>query len=142
MTDSDAAHSFDTVDYQVRPSKQVERKLFMEVLHRLSDSGLPIQNHTYVGFGSVFYVDFLLFHRYLYIDKMLCAEKADIPRRMDFNLPYDFVVLRTKPILEVIPEIQPQSPYLVWLDYDCGLDGDNLETSRDLRAGWDRGVYS
>lgn len=126
MIEPTAPRSFEKVDYQVRPSKQVERRLFVEVLHRLSDAGLPIQHHVYVGLGSVFYVDFQLFHRYLYIDNMICCESADIPHRMEFNKPYDFIKLRCMPVQDLVPEIEPTKPYFVWLDYDGWLDKDVL----------------
>ena len=65
MTDE----SFEKFNYLLRPSKQVERKLLIETMHHLAASGYPIYKYTYVGLGSIYYADFMLFHKYLYINK-------------------------------------------------------------------------
>jgi hypothetical protein len=123
---SGPSRSFDKVNYLLRPSKQVERKLFIEALHCLGQAGYKISKYTYVGLGSVFYADFILFHKYLYIDNMICAEEADIPKRMRFNRPFGFIRLRMHPVIDLLPSLSRKKPYLVWLDYDKGLDLDIL----------------
>lgn len=122
----ETAGSFNRVNYLLRPSKQVERKLIVEALHRLGTQGYNIPDYRYVGFGSVYYADFILFHKYLYISDMLCVENKDIERRMRFNKPYDFVDLFMGQISHVFPEINRQQQHLIWLDYDGPLDGDML----------------
>lgn len=117
MTDK----SFEKFNYLLRPSKQVERKLLIETMHHLSASGYPIYNYTYLGLGSIYYADFLLFHKYLYIKKMTCVESSEIPKRMRFNKPFNFIKLQMKPISEVISQLGPKTRYLVWLDYDTPL---------------------
>ena len=77
--------SFSRFNYLLRPSKQVERKLFIEALHRLALGSFRIHEYTYLGFGSPYYADFILFHKYLHIDSMVCVERENIPRRMQFN---------------------------------------------------------
>ena len=56
-------YSFDKVNYSLRPAKQVERKVLVELLHQVSTAmpGYDVRNYTYVGFGSVYYTDFILF---------------------------------------------------------------------------------
>jgi hypothetical protein len=68
------ANSFKQFDYALRPSKQVERKVMIEVLLRLAKAGFNISEYGYVGFGSVYYVDFVMFHKYLFIEQMTCGE--------------------------------------------------------------------
>jgi hypothetical protein len=113
--------SYEKFNYLLRPSKQVERKLFIETLHHLRSAGYPIYTYTYLGLGSVFYADFVLFHKYLYIDKMICAESDDIVERMRFNKPFGFVKLVMKPVSDLVPTLDRRSRYLVWLDYDTPL---------------------
>ena len=122
--------SFEKIDYFLRPSKQVERKLIIEALQKISKAGHFIHEYTYLGLGSIFYVDFLLFHKYLLIDNMICAERFNYPKRMDFNKPYEFINLTMKPVGEVIPSINRETPHLVWLDYDFTLDEDVLSDIR------------
>jgi hypothetical protein len=85
--------SFEKINYLLRPSKQVERKLIIEALPRLSKADYFLNEYTYLGLGSVYYADFILFHKYLFIDDMICAEEDAIPKRMDFNKPYEFIRL-------------------------------------------------
>jgi hypothetical protein len=118
--------SFKQFNYFLRPSKQVERKLMIEVLSRLSDAGYKISDYKYIGFGSPFYVDFIMFHKYLFMDDMVCVEWGDIPSRMKFNKPYHFIRLRLGAFLKHIPTIKSGQRHLVWLDYDRSLDEEML----------------
>ncbi len=122
-----AQQSYEKINYLIRPSKQVERKLFIEALHRLSKAGYNASDYTYLGFGSVFYADFILFHKYLYIDSMICVESSNIPKRMKFNKPYHFITLEMKPVSDVLPKLKAKRKYIVWLDYDCVLNSDILD---------------
>lgn len=122
----DRRASFEKLNYLLRPSKQVERKLLIHALHRMASLGYDVSTYTYLGFGSVYYADFILFHKYLYIDDMICVEAADIPKRMNFNKPFSFIRLRMKRVAELLPELDRTKKYLVWLDYDCGLSSELL----------------
>ncbi len=113
--------SFEKFNYLLRPSKQVERKLLIETFHRLNRAKFRISDYTYVGLGSVYFVDFVLFHRYLYIDNMICVEQEEIPERMEFNRPYKFIELQMMSLAEFIPLLKEDQTYLVWLDYDSSL---------------------
>lgn len=121
--------SFKQFHYGLRPSKQVERKTMIEVLLRLSKAGYDISRYTYLGFGSVYYVDFVMFHKYLFIENMVCVEWGEVPKRMKFNKPFKFIKLRMGAISKYIPNIRHTKKYLVWLDYDRSLD---LEMLRDI----------
>jgi hypothetical protein len=121
--------SFKKFNYALRPSKQVERKVIVEILLGLSKAGYNIREYAYVGFGSVYYVDFVMFHKYLFIDRMICIEWGEIEKRMRFNKPYKFIKLRMMPLSQYIPSISKNEELLAWLDYDRSLDPDML---RDL----------
>lgn len=120
--------SFVKFNYSLRPSKQVERKLIVELLHRLSIAmpDYDFGSYTYVGLGSVYYTDFVLFHKYLYMTKMICVERENIPKRMEFNRPYDFIKLYMKPFSDVIPELHREARHVVWLDYDSVISVEQL----------------
>lgn len=68
------SNSFKQFHYGLRPSKQIERKIMIEVFLRLSKEGYNISDYTYLGFGSVYYVDFVMFHKYLFMEEMICVE--------------------------------------------------------------------
>lgn len=121
--------SYESFDYSVRPSKQVERKLIVEILHHLNQDvkSLRLREYSYVGFGSPYYTDFVLFHKYLYVARMYCVEGTDIPKRMAFNKPYDFIELRMGLFSEFLPDLDREAPHILWLDYDTALTEENLQ---------------
>jgi len=121
--------SYEKLNYTIRPSKQIERKLFIEALHYLGQhANYPVRNYTYMGFGSVFYADFIMFHKYLYINDMICIEGSDIPKRMDLNKPYEFIQLEMGRVSDVLPRINfKNTQFIVWLDYDYGLCAEVLD---------------
>lgn len=121
------ADSFKQFDYALRPSKQIERKAIIEVLLRLCKAGYNIYEYAYMGFGSVYYVDFVMFHKYLFIDQMTCVEWGKIAKRMRFNKPFRFIKLKLGALSKHIPSIKPTQQLLIWLDYDRALDESMLQ---------------
>jgi hypothetical protein len=131
--------SFKKFNYWLRPSKQVERKILIEKLLGLAPFGYRMSTYRYVGFGSVYYVDFIMFHKFLFIQAMDCVEHGTIPRRMKFNKPYRFITLRLRPYAQFVSRLRKTIPYLAWLDYDYPItDGVLLDidgTMQRLRRG-------
>ena len=120
-----AVDSFNKFNYWLRPSKQVERKILIDKMLGLAHCGYRISDYRYLGFGSIYYVDFIMFHKFLSIQSMDCVEHSTIPRRMRFNKPYKFIKLRLRPYAQFACKIRTRIPYLVWLDYDYPVT-DNL----------------
>ncbi len=119
--------SFRKISYLLRPSKQVERKLILEALHKLTEIGYVIRDYRYVGFGSIFFADFRLLHRYLYMRDMLCVEAYASSREMLLNRPYEFIDLELAEYSSVLPALDPGRPHLVWLDFDYAVDRELLD---------------
>ena len=63
--------SYLKVDYNLRPAKQIERRMILDTFHNLGTVGFPIRDYKYVGFGSIYFVDFAMFHKLLGIRKLL-----------------------------------------------------------------------
>jgi hypothetical protein len=118
------SNSFNKFNYGLRHSKLVERKIMIELLLQLFRARYDIPSYGYFGFGSPFYVDFIMFHKHLYMHDMTCVEWGDIPKRMKFNKPYEFIKLKMGPVNTFFPLLAPENQYLVWLDYDRPLDND------------------
>ena len=116
--------SADYVNYAVRPNKTVERKIVFEILSALT-SIYDFSKYRYVGFGAVWFVDFVLAHKYLFIADMLSIEKDEyIARRAEFNKPYACVRIEAGESDSVLPGLPyKECPFLIWLDYDTSLDG-------------------
>ena len=115
--------SFDAVNYSIRPSKSIERQLVFDGISRLKPH-LDLDDMAYVGFGSVWFTDFVLAHRHLGIEDMVSIERDDIGyRRASFNAPYATVRVLHGDASEMLPtlyddETMKDRPWLVWLDYD------------------------
>src|SRR6266496_2730130 len=95
--------SYLTVHYELRPAKQVERRMLVDALLALSAAGFRIQDYQYTGMGSVYFIDFMLFHRLIGLQKMLSVEyNTKIARRVEFNRPFDCVGTEIAPIGNII----------------------------------------
>ena len=116
------ADSYRQINYSLRPAKAVERKMICEAFCRLYPFG-KIETYRYVGFGSIYFSDFQLFHRILGMNDMLSIEKDAYAREcFEFNKPYKCVRLDCRPASLVLPELDWHVKTIVWLDYNSKLD--------------------
>lgn len=113
--------SYRKINYDLRPAKSIERKMFCEAIRRLiifSD----LSKYRYVGFGSTFFTDFLLIHKSLGINNLISIEKnKEDKKRFEFNCPYKCVELEFGDANDVLPEISWAKKTILWLDYDDPL---------------------
>lgn len=111
------------VAYDLRPSKQTERYILVELLHKLRGAGIPIDDYRYVGFGANYFYDFRLFHQLLGIKNLTSvegSESAEFQARCDFNKPYHDLELYLGLSTEYLKSALPDQDHLIWLDYDFG----------------------
>ena len=124
--------SFDSVNYSLRPSKSIQRQLVFEGV-RILQSHLDLDRLVYVGFGSIWFTDFVMAHKLLGIDDMVSIESNRIGFcRAVFNSPYATVRVREGISSNVLPTLYDDGviarrPWMIWLDYDCEFN----ETIRD-----------
>ena len=122
------SQSYLKVPYDLRPAKQVERRMLVETFQALAGLGVPISTFQYTGFGSVYFFDFVVFHKLLGIDHMLSVEvDEDIQKRVRFNKPFRKVEVRIGDILDEIPKLSPDRQHILWLDYDKNLIKEHLD---------------
>lgn len=129
------AASYRKIDYRVRPAKSVERKMLGEMLRRLSEFA-RLDSYRYIGFGSLYFSDFTLFHRILGFNSMISIENATDPtirKRFDFNAPYKYVKMKYGLSTNVLASIEWHERTVMWLDYDGCLDKTVLH---DLEAAF------
>lgn len=120
--------SYLKVQYELRPAKQVERRMLIEALQMMSSVGFPISDYKYTGFGSIYFVDFILFHKLLGIQRMLSVEHSDnIKKRVKFNRPFDCIDVEFGPIGDFLPSLSPDQKHILWLDYDDILNRSQVE---------------
>jgi len=121
--------SYRDLHYAQRPAKNIERKMIVESLAGL-DRVVSATSAQYVGFGSIYFTDFLLVHRRLGLTDMLSIEKdsSDHQRkRVDFNRPFAGVEVRHGRASEHLPTLTWEGQKIVWLDYDGQLDSEILD---------------
>lgn len=117
--------SHEKVNYLLRLKKQIERKIIIETLQKLNPI-LPkgsIEKYRYFGFGSVYFADFILFHKYLNINKMNSIEiEEEDEIRCIFNKPYKFIDFEISDCNSYMQtKLKWDDKLLVWLDYDDPL---------------------
>ena len=100
----------------------------IDCLRILSTVSFPIADYRYTGLGSLYFVDFIMLHKLLGIDKLTSVEhSADIKKRVEFNKPYDCINILIRPISEVIPTLSRDERHILWFDYDDVLHEEQLE---------------
>jgi len=123
--------SFRRIDYSLRPAKYAERRMLSEVFRRLRPFQ-PVEEYLYVGFGSVWFSDFILFHKALGIRDMISIEQAGkaAPRiiaNKPFRIHIDF-----RSSSKVLPELDWKRRQFLWLDYDDPLSPAMLLDARTV----------
>jgi len=136
---NDKLGSYEKVNYLLRLRKQIERKMIIEMLQKM-DGKLEINKYKYLGLGSIYFADFILFHKYLHIENLISLEKDKKKEiRFRFNLPFNFVDLKMKSSSVYLKKnLKGDSDSIfMWLDYDGFIDFDMLEdielVSRDMK---------
>lgn len=133
--------SYKKVNYLLRLRKQIERKIIIETLQSLSQHPkIKICEYSYFGLGSIYFADFILFHKYLKIEDMISIDKAidekgrDNKRRFIFNRPYKLIKFEKAFSTEYMKsgKLNWKKPLLIWLDYDSRLTIDNKFIIEDL----------
>lgn len=122
------------INYQIRPSKAIERKMMCELIRQLQ----IIQGENdfrYIGMGAKYFVDFVLFHNEFGIKNMISIE-ADIANteRYLFNNPLKTIRMLFGNTNEVLPQITDfdKQMNVIWLDYDDAFNKSMIEDIKIL----------
>jgi hypothetical protein len=137
--------SSEKIDYSLRPAKNVERKLIVQLLQEMTAQSLiRISDYPYIGFGSLWFVDFILFHKSLGIQRMISIE-GKLPGRARFNAPFSCVEIiegQTSQIFTEFPTWIEGRPALIWLDYDGKFSANILADIRTVcRSAADQTIF-
>lgn len=119
------SRSFDRIDYTLRPAKYVERRMLRDVFRRVAAFDAP-ETYVYVGFGSVWFADFILFHRALGVRDMISIESSvKAKQRVTDNAPFA-IDLRFARSERVLPGLDWSRRQFIWLDYDDAITPNKL----------------
>ena len=119
--------SFDVVNYSLRASKSIQRQIVFDGI-RVLKTVLDLQRAIYIGFGSIWFTDFVMAHKLLGIADMISMESDEIGyRRALFNSPYSTVKVCNDSSSVILPKLCDDKevngrPWVVWLDYDSEFD--------------------
>ncbi|MGE5474811.1 MAG: O-methyltransferase [Ignavibacteriales bacterium] len=116
------------VNYYLRPSKCVERKMLREVISKMSGFE-DIKKYRYIGFGAKYFTDFILFHKEFGICKMISIEcEENKPESYEFNKPLRCIDIEFGQASAVLNRIFWQSIQkdIIWLDYDNSITSQML----------------
>lgn len=117
--------SFRKINYSLRPAKHAQRRMIGELIYCLS-SFRPVRNYQYVGFGSLWFEEFRLFHRLHGFTKMISIEKSGNQKRFIANKPYKAVDILFGNSNTELNKIDWEIPSIVWLDYDSQITSSAL----------------
>jgi len=121
------------LSYDLRPAKQSERRMLLDILKSAGDIGLPISRYRYVGMGANRFYDFLLIHRYLGLTSMVSLEHdPKMLDRAEFNCPYDFIKVIGESAATFLGYDTYTDPTITWFDYDGGLSPQIVRDIVDL----------
>jgi hypothetical protein len=114
-----------SVPYDIRPSKQIERRIILDMLLIGAANGLPVSKSKYVGMGGVKFFDFIMFHKYLGLKEFTSLEHdRNVLPRCNFNRPFESVEIYDGSFGDFITDFRGMSPHIFWVDYDYGLSED------------------
>ena len=121
-----ALASYERFDYSTRPNKRTQRKMIFDALARYI-ALFPKVRFRYVGFGSMWFTDFLYAHRRLGLQSLISIEAPDGFRRAAFNRPFKCVKMLKGYSSTVLPSLGWRRPTIVWLDYDHTPESESLQ---------------
>lgn len=127
MTAADPrATSLGKFNYALRPAKNIERKMLCEAFGCLACIA-PLRRYRYIGFGSIEFVDFALFHQRLGMRNMVSIEcREEAAKRVAFNRPYSCIDVKFGRSSDVLPILDWNHKTIIWLDYDRPLTDEIL----------------
>ena len=114
-----------SIPYDIRPSKQIERRIILDLLTTAAANGFPIASSKYVGMGGIKFFDFIMFHRYLgLVDFVSLEHDSGLLNRCNYNKPFESVTVYDGSFSDFITDFRSSAPHIFWIDYDYGLSGD------------------
>lgn len=124
-----------SVAYHLRPSKAVERTLFVDLISRIGRYS-NVSSHAYISLGGPFLEDFKLIHAALRLSDLTCIEESEeVVKRQRSNAPVSGMKFFEGDVNSFLADFFPDEPCIVWLDYTSPrqLDQQLTELSTLLR---------
>lgn len=121
-------NSYDKINYKLRTQKRIERALMIDLIN-LFNFEVADNRLNYIGMGSLYFTDFIYFHKHCSIDEMYSIEymrdeagnhDSNKEKRFRSNIPIDKITLVPKLVSEAIDDddLPLEKTNFVWYDYD------------------------
>jgi hypothetical protein len=118
--------------YDLRPSKQIERKLVFDTIAAAAHEAGPCIDLPFIGMGGFRFVDFIVANKYLGLHNFISIEHDnDIIARCEYNKPFNTLEVCNKSVRDFLLEGSARRQAVVWFDYECGLS-ENLKDEIQL----------
>lgn len=123
--------SFDTINYSITPNKAIQRQIVFDCLE-IVDRHLPLLDAAYIGFGSIWFSDFVIAHKKLGVSNLISIENNPIgAKRARFNAPFRTISVEEGDSTPVLSDLSKNEkllkrPWIVWLDYDRSVTDTTL----------------
>jgi len=118
--------SGETIDYELRPAKNVDRRVFVDLLSR-TERWKPLQDAIYISMGGYPMSDHRMMHRRLGIENLISIDGNDeVVKRQEFNKPTEKCIcleMMSGDLVEKLEEVirdrgmDVEARKIVWLDY-------------------------
>lgn len=93
--------------------------MLLDAFQALLAQGFPLRDYHYLGMGSVFFWDYLLFHKLLGMRSLTSAEiDTGMTDRVRYNKPFRLLQIEMKPIASALETLDREKRHVVWMDYD------------------------
>ena len=123
------------VQYDIRPAKQTERRLLLDILRAAADVGFNLRQYKYIGFGGFKFYDFEMLFRHLGIRDMTSIEVDEsLFARCRFNKPFSFINFEEGDLGDYLDRTIFLKPLIAWLDYDSHVSDKVVEDIRTASA--------
>jgi hypothetical protein len=114
--------------YDLRPSKQIERKLVFDTIGNCARHVPDIASLPFIGMGGFRFVDFLVANKAVSTSTFISIEHdSDIVPRCEYNKPFTSITVRNESVHDFLISGGTKSRAVVWLDYESGLTEDMLD---------------
>ena len=126
------AASYRKIDYSIRPAKHAERRMILD-LFRCCEPFAPLKEYVYIGMGSIWFADFILFYKAIGFKKMISIEwNRGSKARLEFNVPFQNIELVHKSTSQALPELDWNARNFLWIDYDAKISLDILQDASTI----------
>lgn len=126
------AGSSNKINYALRTSKSIERKMMCEMIACLENFS-KVSAYRYIGMGSKFFADFILMHKMFAITDMISLEISDEKNdidRFEFNKPFNCINVIHKSSKDWLNSSEvswEEKRGIIWFDYDDPLSFSQIE---------------